>query len=60
MTSLLRAEDVARRLSISPRAVYRLAERGELPAIRWGRVVRFDPEALERWLAEHATNGAHR
>lgn len=56
---LLRAEEVAGRLAMSKAAVYRLAERGELPHVRIGRVVRFDVEALEGWIRAHsAGNGA--
>ncbi|HXF72999.1 MAG TPA: helix-turn-helix domain-containing protein [Actinomycetota bacterium] len=52
MTRLLRPDEVARRLAISRSAVYRMAARGEIPHLRFGRrLVRFDPELLERWLA---------
>ena len=58
-TALLRAEEVAPLLALSKTAVYRLAAKGVLPSVRWGRVVRFDPEAIEHWIREHsAGNGA--
>ena len=40
---LLRAEEVAKMLGCSKWYVYALAERGELPCVRIGRSVRFEP-----------------
>jgi excisionase family DNA binding protein len=50
-----RVEETAKRWRTSPRTVYRLVEQG-MPAIRLGpRILRFDPEAVDRWLAERAS-----
>jgi excisionase family DNA binding protein len=50
-TRLLRAADVAERLAISQKSVYRLAHQGELPSVHLtGRVVRFDEAEIEQWL----------
>ena len=43
---LLRADEVARVLAISPWRVYDLARRRLLPAVRIGRSIRFDPDAI--------------
>ena len=43
--------DVAEMLSLSPMTVYRLAKKGEIPAIKVGRCWRFTKEAIERWLS---------
>jgi excisionase family DNA binding protein len=53
VTSLLRAEEVAAMLAMSPRAVYDLAAKGELAAIRIGRVIRFSVDDVERFVDEH-------
>jgi excisionase family DNA binding protein len=60
---LLTAEQVAKRLQVKPSWVYRAAREGTIPAVRLGRWVRFDPDALDRWLggeydpADRSRNG---
>lgn len=49
---LLRTRDVAKRLSVSMRQVRDLAQEGQIPALRIGGEWRFEPEALEQWLAK--------
>ena len=49
---LLSAEDVGDLLSLRTKQVYRLARQGIVPAVRVGRLLRFDPAALDRWIAE--------
>jgi excisionase family DNA binding protein len=51
MEKVLTVMDVAELLSLSPITVYRLAKRGEIPAVRVGRCWRFTREAIEKWLA---------
>ena len=49
---LLTAEDLAGQLSCSPRHVRRMSDRGAMPApVRVGRLVRWDRESIERWVA---------
>jgi len=40
---LLKPKDAARALSLSPRLLWTLTHRGEIPCIRIGRAVRYDP-----------------
>lgn len=47
---LLRPSDAARVLAISPRKLWELTNRGELPAVRIGRAVRYDPCDLTAWI----------
>lgn len=56
---LLTAEQAAAQLAIKPSAVYRLIRRGELPAIRIGRLVRVHPDDLSAWV-EHQREGGRR
>ena len=49
---LLRAREAARILKISPKTVYELALKGEIPCVRFGRSVRFRPSALAQWIEE--------
>jgi len=48
---LLTADEVAERLSVDPSTVRAWARAGDLPAYRLGRVLRFDPELVDRWLS---------
>jgi excisionase family DNA binding protein len=52
---LLKAADVARRLSISRTAAYRLLQSGELSSVRFGGTVRIRPAALEKFISERET-----
>lgn len=53
---LINPAEVARRLSVSKRTVYRLAAVGQIPAIRMGnKILRFDPDKVERWIKESPT-----
>ena len=49
---LLRADEVAGALAISPRKLWELANRAEIRAVRIGRAVRYDPADLRRWINE--------
>ena len=45
----------AQLLGVSPRTIWTLRQRGELPYVRVGpRLVRYRPADLERWAAERA------
>lgn len=46
-------EDVARILKCSNKTVRRLIERGDLPAHRFGRLLRVSPDDLRRYIASH-------
>lgn len=47
---LLDAHDTARALSISERTLWGLTNRGEVPFVRIGRRVLYDPQALRAWI----------
>jgi excisionase family DNA binding protein len=49
-TRLLKADEVAARWGLHRATVYRLVQRGELPALRIGGSIRIDPREAERWL----------
>src|SRR5262245_52149850 len=48
---LLDVEEVARILGVNVRHVRRLVFERRIPYIKWGHLVRFDPQDLARWLA---------
>lgn len=53
-TRLLTAPQVAEALGVPVSYVYELARTGRLSAVRFGKYVRFAPEALQEWQARHA------
>jgi excisionase family DNA binding protein len=48
--SLLRAKDVARLLSISRSLAYQLMQRGEIPTVRFGGIVRVRACDLDEYI----------
>lgn len=52
---LLTAAQVAKILQVSEAHVYVLAKKGELPSVRFGRVVRFDEDELDAFIQAHKT-----
>jgi excisionase family DNA binding protein len=47
---LLSPAEVAERLGVSRKSVYRLVRSGELPAVKIGHAVRVDPDELEQYI----------
>jgi excisionase family DNA binding protein len=50
---LLRPEAVAELLACSPKTVYAWASSGLLPSVRLGRLVRFRPADVRRFVESH-------
>jgi len=50
---LIIATETARRLGLSVPHVYTLAAAGTLPSIKFGKAVRFEEAAVERFIREH-------
>ena len=50
--SLVPTEPIARRLGLKPRDVAEMARLGLIPSVRLGRRLRFDPDQVERWIAD--------
>jgi excisionase family DNA binding protein len=50
VASLLNAEQTAKRLAISPRTLWSLTNTKEIPHLRIGRAVRYDPRDLDVWI----------
>lgn len=54
---LLTAREVADQLGLSTETVLSWVRRGELPAFRLGRAIRFREDDLNAWLRQRATRG---
>jgi len=50
MSRLLNAKEAAELLGISPHGIYRLGRLKIVPAVRLGRLMRFDEETLRRFI----------
>jgi predicted DNA-binding transcriptional regulator AlpA len=57
---LLNARDAATALAISPRKLWELTNGGDIPCVRIGRAVRYDPADLQDWIAGQKQRGAGR
>ena len=55
---LLTYDGAAKALGVSDRTVWALVDRGDLPAVRFGRSVRIDPADLQAFI-ERAKEGYH-
>jgi excisionase family DNA binding protein len=51
---LLTVPETAKLLRISRNLAYELVARGELPAVRFGRVIRVPRDALDNWVKASA------
>jgi excisionase family DNA binding protein len=50
---LLTIAEVAERLGVSVRHVRRLVHERRIPYIKWGHLLRFDPDEVEAWISTH-------
>ena len=55
---MLTASEVAVYLRVHVITIYRMADRGDLPALRVGRRWRFRRDHIERWLREQSTGNS--
>jgi excisionase family DNA binding protein len=56
-TPLLSIDDVAERLGVNVRHVRRLVQERRLPFIKWGRLLRFDPDDVAAFVEQHRRAG---
>jgi excisionase family DNA binding protein len=35
-------------------AIYKMVERGQIPCVKLGQALRFDPAAIQAWIHEHS------
>jgi excisionase family DNA binding protein len=47
---LLKPRDAAEALSISPRKLWAMTNSGDIPCVRFGKSVRYDPTDLREWI----------
>ncbi len=59
LAPLLRAPEAANLLAISKRKLWELTNCGEIPCVRFGRSVRYDPMDLAAFMESHKCRGPH-
>ena len=52
MPQIMTTKELARYLKLHEITVCKYAAQGKIPAIRIGRVWRFDKDAIDRWIGE--------
>ena len=60
MNRIMNVDEVAKYLGVVPDTIYRKARRGEIPAVKMGKVWRFPKEVLDQWLNETALEALKR
>jgi excisionase family DNA binding protein len=50
---MLTPEETAERLNVTLRFIRRLCHERRVPYTKVGKLVRFDPDELETWIADH-------
>ena len=55
MSILMTVEELAKYLKIKPDTIYKKVRKGELPAIKLGKLVRFPKELIDEWIVDQAT-----
>jgi excisionase family DNA binding protein len=56
---LLKVPEAARCLGICERTLFELTRRSEIPCVRIGRAVRYDPRDLDRWIEAQKLRCGH-
>lgn len=52
--SLVDLPAVAERLGVNHRHIRRLVAERRIPYIKWGHLLRFDPDEIDQWLARRS------
>jgi excisionase family DNA binding protein len=58
MPEIMTTKEIAEYLRLHQITVCKYAAQGEIPAIRVGRVWRFDKEAIDKWISESQSKKA--
>ena len=56
--SLMNIEQVADRLGVSVRHMRRLVAERRIPYVKWGHLIRFDPNDVDRWIEQRVVPAA--
>jgi excisionase family DNA binding protein len=59
-TLLVASREAAKLLGISERTLWTLTDEGDLPCVRIGRLVKYDPCDLQQWVTTHKQHGTEK
>ena len=57
---LIDINEVAARLGVEVRHVRRLVHERRIPFVKWGHLLRFDPDEIDAWIDAHRQEPARR
>jgi excisionase family DNA binding protein len=57
-TEIMTAQELALYLRLAEATIYKLAQAGEIPAVKVGRAWRFKKELIDEWFRRQATQPA--
>jgi excisionase family DNA binding protein len=58
MNILMTVEELAKYLKIKPDTIYKKVRKGELPAVKLGKLLRFPKELIDQWIVEQSLKTA--
>lgn len=56
VTQFMTIDEVSKYLRLNKQKVYKLAQRGDIPAYKFGREWRFKKDRLDSWVEEQETS----
>ena len=57
MPEIMTTKELAKYLRLHEITICKLSKEGKIPAVRVGRVWRFDKEAIDKWISEGQSKG---
>jgi len=57
MVKLLNVTEVAQLIGVKPSTIYQWTHQGFIPYVKVGKLVRFKPDAVMKWIDEKETGG---
>ena len=57
MVKLLNVTEVAQLIGVQPSTIYQWTHQGFIPYVKVGKLVRFKPDAVMKWVNETETGG---
>ena len=54
MEPLLKIQDVSKLISMTPAAIYKLTYQRQIPFIKIGGRLRFNPQQIEKWISKNS------
>lgn len=58
-TEIMTTPEVAQYLRLAEATIYKLAQAGEIPAVRVGRTWRFKKDLIDEWFRQQAMRNSH-